>query len=92
MKQPKLSDVKIDKKGTKRMRARLAKTTKIKITINVDENSLDSLRKMSGKSGVPYQTLLNQILKEGLAKRKEAESRLDRLEKELEKLKRKVAA
>ena len=92
MKQPKLGDVKIDRKGTKRLRSQMARPTKIKITINVDEDSLAALRKMSGKSGVPYQTLLNQVLKEGLDKRKEAETRLDKLERELEKLKKKVAA
>ena len=47
---------------------------------------------MSSETGAPYQRLLNQILKEGLSKRSEAESRLDRIEKELKRIKRKIAA
>lgn len=92
MKQPKLSDLVLDKKGTKELRAKMGKTKKIKITINIDEDSLETLREISEKSGAPYQKLLNQALREGLQKRLESESRLDRVEKELEKLKKKVAA
>jgi predicted DNA binding CopG/RHH family protein len=91
MKQPKVSDLVIDRKGTKQMRAEAAKTRKIKITINIDQDSLDSLREMAGETGAPYQKLLNQILREGLRKRGEAESRLDRIEKELARLKKQVA-
>jgi predicted DNA binding CopG/RHH family protein len=92
MKQPKISDLMIDRKATQRMRADAAKTKKIKITINIDQDSLDTLREMSGKTGAPYQKLLNRILKEGLEKRSESESRLDRIEREIERLKRKMAA
>ncbi|MEO5970794.1 MAG: BrnA antitoxin family protein [Bdellovibrionia bacterium] len=92
MKQPKLSDLVIDRKGTKRMRAEAINAKKIKITINIDQDSLEALRGMAGKTGASYQKLLNQILKEGLKTKEEAESRLDRLEKELEKLKKKLAA
>jgi predicted DNA binding CopG/RHH family protein len=92
MKQPRLNDLVIDRKGTKRMRAEAAKVKKIKITINIDQDSLEALRGMAGKAGASYQKLLNQILKEGLSKRSDAESRLDRIERELELLKRKRAA
>jgi hypothetical protein len=34
---------------------------------------------MTGTNGVPYQKLLNQILREGLRKHEEVESRLDRI-------------
>jgi predicted DNA binding CopG/RHH family protein len=91
MKQPKLSDLRVDTKGTKQTRDQAAKIKKIKITINVDQDSLDALRSISTKTGAPYQKLLNQILKEGLQNRLAAESRLDRLEKELERLKKKIA-
>jgi uncharacterized protein (DUF4415 family) len=91
MKQPKMSDLVIDHRGTRRMRAEAAKTRKIKITINIDQDSLDSLREMAGKTGASYQKLLNQILRKGLRKRGEAESRMDRIERELERLKKKVA-
>lgn len=87
-----MSDLVIDRIGTKRLRAEAAKAKKIKITINIDQDSLDALREMAGATGAPYQKLLNQILKEGLRKRGESESRIDRIEKELERLKRKVAA
>ena len=92
MKQPKMSDLVIDRKGTKRMRAEAARTKKIKITINIDQDSLEALRDMAGTTGASYQKLLNQILKEGLRMRGESESRLDRIEKELAQLKKKVAA
>jgi predicted DNA binding CopG/RHH family protein len=92
LKQPKLSDLVIDRKGTHRMRVEAAKAKKIKITINIDQDSLEALRSMAGKTGASYQKLLNQILKKGLKANEESESRLDRLEKELEKLKKKLAA
>ena len=92
MKQPKLSNLVMDKKGTNHIRAQLAKSQKIKITINIDQDSLEALRKMAGSTGASYQKLLNQILKEGLNDRATSESRLIRVEKELEKLKKKMAA
>jgi len=90
MKQPKFSDLVIDAKGTREIRSAMKRAKKIKITINVDEDSLVLLRKMSSETGAPYQKLLNQILKEGLSKR--SESRLDRIERELQRIKRKIAA
>jgi len=92
MKQPKFSDLVIDPKGTQEIRSAMKRARKIKITINVDEDSLVLLRKMSSETGAPYQKLLNQILKEGLSKRAKAESRLDRIERELQRIKRKIAA
>lgn len=92
MKQPKLNDLMIDRKGTKKIRAEAAKTRKVKITINIDQDSLEALRDQAGKSGASYQKLLNQVLKEGLKKRDSAETRLDRIERELEQLKRKRVA
>jgi len=92
MKQPKLSDLAVDRKGTNRMRIEAARAKKIKITINIDQDSLESLRTIAGKTGASYQKFLNQILKDGLKSKEEAASRLDRLEKELEKLKKRIAA
>ncbi len=57
-----------------------------------DQDSLELLRKISCKTGAPYQKLLNQILKEGLWKREKSESRLDRIEKDLAKPKKILAA
>ena len=92
MRQPKLNDLVIDRRATREIRSKMKRTRKIKITINVDEDSLALLRKMSSETGAPYQKLLNQILKEGLSKRSAAESRLQRIEKELKRIKRKIAA
>ena len=47
---------------------------------------------MAANSGASYQKLLNQILKEGLSKKTNSEARLDRLEKELEKIRKKLVA
>jgi predicted DNA binding CopG/RHH family protein len=92
MKQPKLNDLAIDRKGTKDIRSKMNKAKRVKITINVDEDSLSTLKSLAEDTGAPYQKLLNQVLKEGLANRSLSESRLDRIERELEKLKKKVAA
>lgn len=92
MKQPKLTNLVIDRKGTKQMRAQAAKTDKVKITINIDQDSLESLRKMAGSTGASYQKLLNKILREGLTEQVNSDSRISRIEKEIEKLKKKFAA
>jgi len=92
MKQPKTSVLAVDKKGTKKIREIALKTKRVKITINIDFDSLDALKKLASKSGASYQKLLNQILKEGLNKGNGSEQRLDRLEKELEKIRKKLAA
>jgi len=91
MRQPKLSNLTIDTKGTRLMRKAAAKNTKVKITINIDEESLARLRTRSDKTGVPYQRLLNQILREALKSEDAMESRLEKLEREIERLKKKVA-
>ena len=92
MKQPKLSDLKVDTRGTKQIRRMMAKSKKIKITVNVDEDILTSLKKMAEQSGAPYQSLLNKLLRESLVEKQQDGSRLDRLEREIEKLKRKLTA
>jgi predicted DNA binding CopG/RHH family protein len=92
MKQPKLSDLIMDAKGTRELRSKMHKTKKVKITINIDESSLGRLREIAEETGASYQKLMNQILKDGLNKRTSAESRLARLEKEIQTLKKKIAA
>ena len=88
MKQPKISDLVMDRKGTKRIRAEAAKTKKVKITINIDHDSLEAIRGLASSTGSSYQKLLNQVLRDGLKRRDDAESRLDKLERELERLKK----
>ncbi len=92
MKQPKISDLAIDYRATKRIRSAAVRTKKIKITINIDQDSLLALREIAGKTGASYQKLLNQILKDGLSKRDISETRLERIEKDLERLKKKLVA
>lgn len=92
MKQPKLSDLKIDVKGTKTVRKLMAKSKKIKITVNVDEDLLNELKYMAQETGTPYQSLLNRVLKDAVMSKKDEGSRLDRLEREIEKLKKKISA
>ena len=90
MKQPNLSDLEIDVRGTKRIRSRMAKSKKIKITINLDEDVLALVKKQAEESGVPYQSLINRLIRGALVEHKEETKRLDRIERELEALKKKV--
>lgn len=92
MKQPKLSDLKIDSKGTKALRKMMTKAKKIKITVNVDEDLLAELRQMAEETGTPYQSLLNKVLKDAVMGKKAEGTRLDRLEREVERLKKKISA
>ena len=91
MKQPRLSDMKVDTKGTKGIRKVMAKAKKIKITVNVDEDLLLELRRMAESTGTPYQSLLNRVLKDAVVAKKDEGTRLDRLEREVERLKKKIA-
>lgn len=92
MKQPKMSDLKIDGRGTKRLRAQIFKTKKIKITINLDSDLISSVRKTAAKIGAPYQTYINHVLREAVANRKNHEDRLLQLEKELTQIKKRLVA
>ena len=91
MKQPNLSDLRMDQAGTRRIRAAVKKGF-VKITINIDRDSLALLRAMAEETGVPYQRLLNTLLKERLKGKETIQSRVDRLEHELKKVKRRLAA
>ena len=92
MKEPKLNELAIDDKGTKQTRRKMAASRSIKITINIDKGNLEILRAKAAKTGVPYQRLLNQFLNSALQKDAQTESRLDRLEKEITRLKKKIVA
>ncbi len=92
MRKPGAKNLRADPNETKRIRSALARRKSVKITINIDSSSLAELRRLSTESGVPYQRLLNQVLREGLAGRAKTESRLARLERELELVKKQVAA
>ena len=92
MRQPKLNDLQIDRVGTEKLRAEMARRKSIKITINIDADSLQVLKGMARDTGVPYQRLLNRLLKDGLKKKDSTECRISRLEQELKRIKRNFAA
>jgi len=92
MREPKLGDLEFDAKGTGIVRRKMERSRAVKITINIDADSLVALRSKSVKTGIPYQRLLNQVLKRALQAETETETRLDRLEKELNRLKRRLVA
>ena len=92
MRQPKKEDLKFNKKETEYIRKKIDKSKSIKITINIDAESLKEIKTMSDKTGVPYQRLLNKLLHEGLSRKKSSNSRLDRLEREIKKIKELLAA
>ena len=91
MKEPRLNDLLIDDKGTQQIRRKMAVARSVKITINIDKGSLDILQTKAAETGVPYQRLLNQFLNRALQNDVQTESRLDRLEKEVTRLKKTVA-
>ncbi|MBN1114817.1 MAG: hypothetical protein JXA66_05715 [Oligoflexia bacterium] len=92
MKQPKISNLKYDSAGTQKIREQISKTKKIKITINMDADVLNEVKKLADKTETPYQKLLNKIVKESLLQKEAEESRIDKLEKEVSKIKKKLAA
>lgn len=92
VRKPRINDVRVDTAGTHRLRAAMAGRASVKITINVDADSLAKLKELSADSGVPYQRLLNSILKERLSTADTVHSRLDRIEKELARVKKTLAA
>lgn len=92
MKQPKLNDLALNIAGTKKIRDMATKSQKIKITINIDKDSLSALKNLAIKTGGSYQKLLNEMVKNGLEKHNDSENRLQKLEKEVAKLKKKISA
>lgn len=92
MKKPRMRDLTLDHAGTRAIRSEMARRGAVKITINVDADSLEKLKELSAESGVPYQRLLNSILRDRLATASTVQTRLDRIEKELARVKRQLAA
>lgn len=92
MKKPSLRSLRYSSAQTKRIRASMARQKTIKITINIDAATLTKLRALADKKGVPYQRMINRTLAESLVSEAASESRLERIERELKMLKRKLAA
>ena len=92
MKKPSLKNLKVDKVETKRIRSAMARQKSIKITININAETLAKLRAMADESGIPYQRLINRTLSESMSDKVTAASRLEQIESEIKVLKRKLAA
>lgn len=92
MKEPTLRNLRIDAAETSKIRRAMRKQKLVKITINLDADSLEAVKKEASASGVPYQRLLNKLLKESLASKRATESRIDRIERELREVKKRLAA
>ena len=92
MKKPKLKNLSVDSAETANIRDTMSRQKSVKITININADVLAKLRHIADKSGVPYQRLINRTLVDSLHSQKSNESRIDRIEKELRVIKRKLAA
>lgn len=92
MKQPNLSHLRVDRAATRKIRTAFSKKNRVTITVNLDMHSLKTLTTLSGKTGISYQRLLNGLLTNNIPQRESIQARLDRLEQELRKIKRRVAA
>ncbi|MBF8268823.1 MAG: hypothetical protein HW386_532 [Gammaproteobacteria bacterium] len=92
MKKPKTGDLKHDVTETRRIRSAMLKPQNVKIVINIESETLVQLRELAAQSGIPYQSILNRFVKTGLVKSNSTESRLEKLEKELDRLKKKLVA
>jgi uncharacterized protein (DUF4415 family) len=62
-----------------------AKNIKERITIFIDQDVLDQFRAKAGKTGLKYQTLINQALREA-ANKPSLEERLEALENKIKKI------
>ena len=92
MREPKLKSLKVDIAETAKVRRGLKKQKSVKITINLDASSLEAVKREASSSGIPYQRLLNRLLKESLASNRATESRIDRIERELREVKKRLVA
>ena len=92
MRKPSLKGLKVNMAETRKIRSAMARQKSIKITINIDAKTLDKVRSVADQSGVPYQRLINRILGDSLSSAETTDSRLERVERELKQLKKKLAA
>lgn len=92
MKKPKLSNLKFNLTETNKIRKAMANQKSVKITINIDAATLSGFKAIAEETGIPYQRLINKSLSESLVADAVAQSRLEKIEKELTALKKKIAA
>lgn len=92
MKQPNLRHLKIDQEGTELIRRAIRKKGRVTITVNLGAADLRARKTHAKNGGIPYQRLLNRLLTTTVFQQESIQSRLARLEQELRKIKRQVAA
>jgi predicted DNA binding CopG/RHH family protein len=90
MRKPSVKNLKINEAETRRMRKATAHHRSIKITININEDTLKKLKLLAEETGIPYQRLINRTLAESLASQTKTDSRLDKVERELAALKKRI--
>lgn len=92
MKEPRINSLKHDSTETRRVRRVAAGSKAVKITINIDADTLAQLKQEASATGVPYQRLINRRLREHAKGAESAAVRLARLERDVAKMKRRFAA
>ena len=88
MREPKLSDLRIDEKVTKKIRDKMEKAKKIKITINLDNDLLSAVKVQAEDSGIPYQILINRLIRKAIIGQMEELNRIAKIEDEIRDLRR----
>lgn len=63
-------------------------TARLRISIMIPEDVLEDLRKIAADEGLPYQTLINQILRNAVNGVEPVHQQLDRIEKMIAALKK----
>ncbi len=69
-------------KGAKRGARLDPQTTKIAVTTRLDPDVLSWLREQAEKKGIPYQTLMNSLLKEAMQRPEDSEEYIRRIVRE----------
>ncbi len=92
MKKPKISNLKPNNQETKKIILARKNTSSTKITINIDNDLLVKVKNISNETDIPYQRLINKLLRENLVEASSLNKRLNNLEKEIQKVKKKLAA
>ena len=96
MRPPKIKNIRVNEAETYKIRESVSKSRLIRITINIDADTLSQFREEASRTGVPYQRLINRRLKES-AKSAGDDSppeayaaRIDRIEAEIRNLTRAI--
>ena len=92
MKKPELSNLRFNEQETKKLKSKLGPRKSIKVTINIDTEVLNAIKEISSKTGVPYQRLINKLLSEDIKEHSNEKDRLDKMELEIEAIKKKLSA